>query len=156
MFSKMYFYSCFCFSLLKTLLFPCSSLPVPVAVEQIQNITVEEGRNVTKECNVTAGTPPLNVFWKNVKTGQVTKGKRLTIINIRRNQSGEYRCTANNTCGKESTGMFIDVHCKNLYHVFIRFSSFCYSMLVSVLYNSALSHTAIISCFSLPSHRIIM
>ena len=83
-------------------------------MEQIQNLTVEEGRNVTKECNVTAGTPPLNVSWKNLKTGLVIKGKLLTIINIRRNQSGEYRCIANNTCGNESTGMFIDVHCKNL------------------------------------------
>ena len=86
-------------------------------MEQIQNVKVEEGRNVTKECNVTAGTPPLNVFWKNVKTGQVTTGKLLTIINIRRSQSGEYRCIANNTCGNESTGMFIDVHCKNLCNV---------------------------------------
>ena len=83
-------------------------------MEQIQNVTVEEGRNVTKECNVTAGTPPLNYFWKNVKTGQVNEGKLLNIINMRRNQSGDYRCTAKNTCGNESTGMFIDVHCKNL------------------------------------------
>ena len=95
--------------------FSRSSLPVPVAVEQIQNVTVEEGRNVTKGgCNMTTGTPPLNYFWKKMKTGQVTTGKLLTIINIRRNQSGEYRCIANNTCGNESTGMFIDVHCKNI------------------------------------------
>ena len=86
-------------------------------MEQIQNVTVEEGRNVTKECNVTAGTPPRNYFWKNMKTGQVTEGKLLNISNIRRNESGEYRCTANNTCGNESTGMFIDVHCKNLCNV---------------------------------------
>ena len=124
-------------------------------MEQIQNVTVEEGRNVTKECNVTAGTPPVNCFWKNVKTGQVTKGKRLTIINIRRNQSGEYRYTANNTCGNESTGMFIDVHCKNLYNVFTRLSNVYHTMLVSVLYMCVLSHTAIISMFLLPSHRII-
>ena len=134
--------------------FSRSSLPVPVAVEQIQNITVEEGRNVAKECNVTAGTHPLNYFWKNMKTGQVTEGKLLTIINIRRNQSGEYRCTANNTCGNESTGMFIDVHCKNLYNVFIRLSNVYYTMLVSVPYMCVLSHTAIISM--LPSHRIII
>ena len=104
---------------------------------------------------MTAGTSPLNVSWKNIKTGQVTKGKLLTIINIRRNQSGEYRCTTNNTCGKESIGMFIDVHCKNLYNVFTRLSDVYYSMLASVLYNSLLSHTAIISML-LPSHRIIM
>ena len=124
-------------------------------MEQIQNVTVEEGRNVTKECNVTAGTPPLNVSWKNVKTGQVTKEKLLSIINIRRNQSGEYRCIANNTCGMESTGMFIDVHCKNPYNVFTRLNDVYYSMLVSVLYNSVLSHTAIISMLLLSSHRIM-
>ena len=123
-------------------------------MEQIQNVTVEEGRNVTKKCSVTSGTPPLNYFWKNVKTGHVTTEKLLNIPNIRRNQSGEYRCTANNTCGNESTGMFIDVHCKNLYNVFIRLSNVYYKMLVSVLYMCVLSHTAIISM--LPSHRIIM
>ena len=93
---------------------------------------------------MTAGTPPLHVFWKNVKTGQVTKGKLLTIISIRKNQSGEYRCIANNTCGKESTGLFIDMHCKNLYNVFTSLSDVYYSMLVRVLYNFVLSHTAII------------
>ena len=99
------------------LLFPRSSLPDSAALEQIQNITVEEGGNVTKKCNVIAGTTYPNVSWRNVKTGQVTPGKLLTIINIRRSQSGEYRCIANNTCGNESTGMFIDVHCKNLYNI---------------------------------------
>ena len=154
-FTKMYFYSCFVSHYWKPP-FSHPSLPVPAALEQIQNVTVEEGRNVLKGCNVAAGTPPLNVFWKNVKTGHVTEGKLLTIINIRRNQSGEYRCIVNNTCGYESTGMFIDVQCKNLYNVFTRLSNFCYSVLVSVLYNCVLSHTAIISCFSLPSHCIIM
>ena len=87
-------------------------------MEQLLNVKVEEGKNVTKECNVAAGTPPLNFVWKNVKTGQVTKEKLLTIINIRRNQSGEYRCTANNTCGNESTTMFIDVQCKIMHMAF--------------------------------------
>ena len=103
---------------------------------------------------MTAGTPPLNVYWENIKTGQVTKGKLLIIINIRRNQSGEYRCIASNTCGNESTGMFIDVHCKNLYNVFTRLSNVCHTMLVSVFYNSVLSYRAIISML-LSSHRII-
>ena len=117
MFSKMYFFSCFCFSLLKNS-FSRSSLLVPAALGQIQNVTVEESGNVTKECNVTAGTPPLTVSWKNAKTGQVTKGKLLTIFNIRRNQSGEYRCIANNTCGNESTTMFINVQCKIIHMTF--------------------------------------
>ena len=104
---------------------------------------------------MTAGTPPLNYFWKNVKTGQVTTEKRLTIINIRRNQSGEYRCTASHTCGNESTRMFIDVHCKKLYNVFIRHCNVCYAVLISVLDMCVLRHTAIISMLLLPGHRII-
>ena len=81
-------------------------------MKQLLNVTVEESKNVTKECNEAAGTHPLNFAWKNVKTGQVTKGKLLNISNITRNQSGEYRCIANNTCGNESTTMFINVQCK--------------------------------------------
>ena len=87
-------------------------------MKQLLNVTVEESKNVTKECNVDTGTHPLNFVWKNIKTGQVTKGKLLTIINIRRNQGGEYRCIANNTCGNESTTMFINVTCKIIYMAF--------------------------------------
>lgn len=87
-------------------------------MEQLLNVTVEESKNVTKECNVAAGTPPLNNFWKNVKTDQITTGKLLTIINIRRNHSGEYKCTANNTCGNETTTMFINVDCKIIFMAF--------------------------------------
>ena len=87
-------------------------------MEQLLNVKVEEGKNVAKECNVAAGTLPLNFFWKNVKTGKITKGKRLTIINIKRNQSGEYRCIANNTCGNESTTMFINAQCKIIHMAF--------------------------------------
>lgn len=82
----------------------------------MQNITVEEGGNVTKECKVTVGTPPLTVFWKNVTTGEVWYEKLLNITDIRRNQREEYSCFANNTCGNDSAKMFIDVQCKNMYH----------------------------------------
>ena len=121
----------------------------PPTMEQLPNVKVEESKNVRKECNVASGTPPLDFFWKNVKTGRVTTEKLLTIINIRRNQSGEYRCIANNTCGNESAGMFIDVYCKNLYNVFTRLSNVCYSMLVSVLYNCVLSHR-VLQCLFFP------
>ena len=90
----------------------------PPTMEQLLNVKVGEGENVRKECNEAAGTHPLNFVWKNVKTGQVTKGKLLTIINIRRDQSGEYRCIANNTCGNESTTMFINVTCKIIHMAF--------------------------------------
>ena len=86
----------------------------PPSVEQVQNITVMEGTHVTKECNVTTGTPPINIFWEDVKSGQVFEGKLLNITDITRYQT-EYRCIANNTCGWVSTTMFIGVQCKNLY-----------------------------------------
>lgn len=87
-------------------------LPDPPAVEQVQNATVIEGTDLTKECNVTAGTPPLTVFWENVRSGQVIPGKLLNITNITRYQT-EYRCIANNTCGSVWTMMFIYVQCKS-------------------------------------------
>lgn len=87
----------------------------PPAVEQVLNTTVVEGGDVTKECNVTAGTPPPTILWRNINTSEVIYGKLLNITNIRRNQSGEYRCFANNTCGNDSSTMFIDVQCKGLH-----------------------------------------
>ena len=102
-------------------------------------------RNVSKRLLVAAGTHPLNFVWKNVKNGQVTKGKLLTIINIRRNQSGDYECIANNTCGNESTTMFINVECKIIYMAFFDTSLYWQGLVVfnfSLFYVS--KHIAII------------
>ena len=85
----------------------------PPAVEQVLKITVEEGEHVTKECKLTAGTPSPILFWKIVNTSEVIYGKLLNITKISRNQRGEYNCFANNTCGSDSSTMFIDVQCKN-------------------------------------------
>ena len=72
---------------------------------------------MTGECNLTAGTPPLHLFWQNVKTGQFVKtGKLVTITNITRYQT-EYGCVAKNTCGRASATMFIDVQCKEEYMI---------------------------------------
>ena len=75
---------------------------------------VEEGGNVEVYCNVTAGIPYPTVLWRNVKTGERIEENPLNINNISRDQAGEYRCTANNTCGEESTVLIIDVQCKNI------------------------------------------
>ena len=82
------------------------------AVEKVLNIAVDEGGHVREECNVT-GTPFPTVFWKNINTSEVIYGRLLNITNISRNQRGEYKCFANNTCGSDSSTMFIDVQCKN-------------------------------------------
>ena len=106
--------SCFLFFFKRMLITPLDSfIPVPPVVEQVQNAAVVEGTDLTKECKVTTGTPPLTVFWENVKSGQIIDGRLLIITNITRYQT-EYKCIANNTCGSVWKTMLIDVQCKNL------------------------------------------
>ena len=82
-------------------------------VTQEGNKTPDEGENVLVYCNVT-GIPETTVMWKNVKTGEIIEGNLLNITNITRAQAGEYKCTANNTCGVDSTMANIDVQCKKI------------------------------------------
>ena len=72
-------------------------------MEQAENKIVREGDNVKVYCNVTAGIPHPTVLWTKVATGEHIEGNPLNITNISRAQAGEYRCTANNTCGEAST-----------------------------------------------------
>ncbi len=83
-------------------------------MKQAKNQTVREGENVKVDCNVT-GVPDPTVIWTKVQDGGVSiEGNLLNITNITRAQGGIYRCTANNTCGEESTAVNIDVQCKNI------------------------------------------
>ena len=88
-------------------------------MEQVENKTVTEGENVEVYCNVTAGIPVPTVMWTNVRTGEHIKGNPLNINNISGAQDEIYRCTANNTCGVDSTVVDIDVQCKNITRSFI-------------------------------------
>ena len=64
-------------------------------------------------CNVT-GTPDPTVIWTKVQGGgQPTEKRLLNITNITRDQAGEYKCTAKNTCEEKSTVVNIDVQCKS-------------------------------------------
>ena len=112
-----------------------SFIPIPPTVEQVQNATVMEGTDLTKECEVTTGTPPLAVFWENVNSGHIIDGKLLIITNITRYQT-EYKCIVNNTCGSVWKTMFIDVHCKNLQRLTFLHQHF--HMLVFFPFNEAL------------------
>ena len=82
-------------------------------MEQVENKNIIEGDDVEEYCNATAGNPLPTEMWTNVTSGEHIKGNPLKITNINRAQAGEYRCTANNTCGEASTVMNIDVLCKN-------------------------------------------
>ena len=84
---------------------------VPASVEQAENIVVTEGANAELYCNVAAGIPDPTVLWTNVPTSEHIYGNPSNFMNISRAQAGEYRCTANNTCGVDSTVLVIDVQC---------------------------------------------
>ena len=83
-------------------------------MERAKNEVVTEGGGVKLNCSVTAGIPNPTVFWTNIMTGEHFKVNPLDIINITKAQAGEYRCTANNTCGVDSAVVDIDVQCKNI------------------------------------------
>ena len=93
-----------------------------------QNATPPEGQNVTLSCNATGDPAPL-IFW--IKGGSIiTKSgnprisfeadnKTLTIRNVSRNDSGQYRCVANNSAGEAiSSAATLNVQCK--YSTFLR------------------------------------
>ena len=86
-----------------------------------QNATTTEGENVTLSCNATGDPAPL-VYW--TKSGSIISissgprisfgadNKTLTIMNVSRGDSGQYRCVANNSAGENiSITATLDVQC---------------------------------------------
>lgn len=87
---------------------------------QVLGDTVREGDNVTLSCNPT-GDPVLTISW--TRNGSLVNtsarisfsdnNKKLTIMNVNRTDSGEYRCVARNRVGSDtSNAANLDVHCK--------------------------------------------
>ena len=87
-------------------------------MEQAENtVVVTEGHNVEVNCNAIAGISDPTVLWTEVATGEYIEGNLLKITNISRAQAGKYKCSANNTCGADSTVVVINVSCKNNYFI---------------------------------------
>ena len=85
-----------------------------------QNVEVREGNNVTLSCNAT-GNPEPTISWtkdgspinSNSRNSFSADNKQLTITNVNRTDSGEYRCVASNSVGKKtSNAATVDVKCK--------------------------------------------
>ena len=86
------------------------------------NVTKVEGENVTLTCNVT-GNPEPNISWV-VKWSSIDTDnshgidfsndrEKMTIMNVRRTDSGEYQCMATNNLGNGSSQVAtLDVLCK--------------------------------------------
>ncbi|PFX15229.1 Hemicentin-2 [Stylophora pistillata] len=83
---------------------------VPPSVKQMKIEPITEGDTVEMYCNAT-GSPNPTVKWTKGEN-VVSDNSSLMIENIRRNEAGDYRCTANNTCGNASTAVYVDVQYK--------------------------------------------
>ena len=101
-------------------------------VKQAENKIAVEGTDVEVYCNVT-GIPDPTVIWKNVQSGEIIEGNLLNITNITRAQAGEYKCTANSTCGVDSTMVNIDVQCKKKTITLFMFLYRCHLMVILLL-----------------------
>ena len=73
-----------------------------------------EGNIATLSCVVT-GIPEPSVSWLEVKTSTRYFGNTLALINVTREQAGDYICEANNTCGNDSKSGILIVNCKYIY-----------------------------------------
>ena len=92
-------------------LYDFSSISVPPSfTTRPNNQTVIEGTNVTFLCTAT-GNPTPTIKW--MKDGKsVAKGETLS-FKTSRNDSGEYRCLAENGLGEViNTTAYLDVQCK--------------------------------------------
>ena len=61
---------------------------------------------------VASGDPEPNVYWINVNNGALLNGSVLNFTNITRYDIGQYRCQAENDCGRDSSVHSIEVFCK--------------------------------------------
>ncbi|PFX17681.1 Peroxidasin [Stylophora pistillata] len=83
---------------------------VPPSIQEIDNLTITEGSDMTLTCQI-SGDPPLEQFW--IKPdGQRATTNVLTIKNITNGEAGEYRCEATNDCGTVSRTACVDVQSK--------------------------------------------
>ena len=93
----------------------------PLITTQPQSGPVTEGDNVTLSCNA-SGNPVPTISWTRdgslVSSGDQrisfeAGNRRLTITNVSRADSGEYRCLADNSEGNDtSNATTLDVQCK--------------------------------------------
>ena len=83
-----------------------------------------EGTDVTLSCNKADGQPEPTISWTmngsplhtsvNSRISLSDDKKQLTVTNVHRTDSGEYRCVANNSLGNAtSNASTLSVQCKN-------------------------------------------
>ena len=112
-----FLYKIICLLLIKFLLIADQ----PEITAQLQNVTTIEGYILTLSCNAT-GNPVPTISW--TKDGSAISSdsrislsadnKHLTIMNVNRTDSGEYRCVASNSLGNDtSSDATLNIQCKS-------------------------------------------
>ena len=86
----------------------------PASVDRILNSSniVNEGGSFNMTCEASGVPTPNNYTWIRLDNGDRHNGNVLTFTRISRNDSGQYKCEAQNQCGKGSRVQSIDVYCK--------------------------------------------
>ena len=123
-----------------------------------RNETKTEGENVILSCNAT-GNPVPTISWNRNGSPIDTSGnssrisfsadkKQLTITNVNRTDSGEYRCVANNSVGiGTSNPATLDVICK--------YSTCCccyLNIIVSIIFQQRQNHSLLSVLLSISSY----
>ena len=86
-------------------------LAVQAQITNISGETVTEGLNVSLRC-LSEGNPQPNFTWTSVSDNSVVT---MPLINVRRQDAGEYRCIADNGVGKPaSETVWLIVQCEYL------------------------------------------
>ena len=92
----------------------------PKITVQLVSVTKTEGDYIVLPCNAT-GNPVPTISWTRDESPVITSErisisddkKQLTITNVKRTNSGEYRCVANNSLGDAtSNAATLNVQCK--------------------------------------------
>ena len=92
----------------------CRLFPDPTSVDRILNSSniVNEGGSFNMTCEASGDPAPNNYTWIRLDNGERQNGNVLTFTRISRSDSGQYKCEAQNQCGKDSRVQSIDVYCK--------------------------------------------
>ena len=101
---------------------------LPLITIHPEGKTPMEGENITLSCNAT-GNPEPSISWvkdgfpmnRNSRINFSQDNKLLTITNISRTDSGDYRCVARNRVGNDTSNSKVNVLCKcrTLFYFFL-------------------------------------
>ena len=92
-----------------------------VIINPSSPITVDEGDDVIVECKGEGGNPPADVIWydkNNNPIGEKEKeNKTLVLKNIKRENSGTYKCIAQSDTLTDEGSCIVNVNCEYSIHI---------------------------------------